>query len=353
MIERDEPRPGIMTETILAKPVPRRRVLGDGNQRRAWQDRGLTLWILGSVLLCLSATTSAQSDDPEDLLRRAELAYSQGDYSGAVAIWQPMAETGNAQAQFALGNAYERGHGLPPDMESAANWYRRAAQSGLAVAQYNLANLYLNGDGVREDPVTAIGLFRRAAEQGFVAAQFNLAYAYDSGTGVDEDRAVAATWYARAAIGGSGDAMQRLSELRREGVTPAALPALARTRPAPAPTPTPTTSAEPGSGQSAGELEPAAGPATEDAAEGWYLRLAAYRSEAAAERGWGVLIDRHPAVLKPLQHRLQAIDLGAERGRFLRLLAGPVADQQTATRRCRSIIAADGDCIPQLLSRDR
>jgi len=295
-------------------------------------------------MLCALAAHNAAANDT---LTRAEQAYSAGDYSGAVALWQPLAENGDAQAQFALGNAYERGHGVVPDIQEAARWYRSAAQSGLPQAQYNLGNLYLNGQGVEEDAVTAVGLFRLAAEQGFFPAQFNLAYAYDQGVGVRQDRAQAATWYARAAIGGSGDAMQRLSELRREGVVPAALPALQPSQTAALPRRSDASGT--GSAATAGFAATTAnnGNTGESPTPGWYLRLAAYRSEERAKHGWDLLRSRHGAVLGDLDHALHTIDLGAQRGRFLRLLAGPLPNEETARQACAAISAGGGDCLVQ------
>lgn len=64
-------------------------------------------------------------------------------------------EAGDVQAQFKLGELYERGAGVPHDWAEAARWYRRAAIQGYGPAQAELGYLYRFGLGVPEDPVEA------------------------------------------------------------------------------------------------------------------------------------------------------------------------------------------------------
>ncbi|RMD65384.1 MAG: sel1 repeat family protein, partial [Alphaproteobacteria bacterium] len=52
-------------------------------------------------------------------------AYEDGDYLRAVKIWRPLAEAGDANAQYGLGKLYETGGGdLARDYARAAKWYR-------------------------------------------------------------------------------------------------------------------------------------------------------------------------------------------------------------------------------------
>ena len=57
-------------------------------------------------------------------------AFERHDYSAARSTWLPLAEAGNAEAQFLLGTLYEEGRGVPPDFDEAAHWYERAATQG-------------------------------------------------------------------------------------------------------------------------------------------------------------------------------------------------------------------------------
>ena len=46
-------------------------------------------------------------------------AWQQGDYAKAVAIWQPLAQSGDPDAQFNMGQAYKLGRGVKTDPSAA------------------------------------------------------------------------------------------------------------------------------------------------------------------------------------------------------------------------------------------
>ncbi len=81
--------------------------------------------------------------------------YNPKDYETALNEWRPLAEQGNADAQFRLGVMYQRGHGVPQDYQQALHWYEKAAAQGHVGAQFNLGLLYQNGEGVPQDFVQA------------------------------------------------------------------------------------------------------------------------------------------------------------------------------------------------------
>ncbi len=82
-------------------------------------------------------------------------AYMRGDYATAVREWRPLAEQGDAAAQYYLGNLYRTGQGVPQDYAEAERWYRRAVEQGYASAQFNLGVIYDKGYGVPQDYVQA------------------------------------------------------------------------------------------------------------------------------------------------------------------------------------------------------
>lgn len=61
-------------------------------------------------------------------------AYEEGRYADAFRIWQPLAEAGNARAQFHLGALYFEGRGVAADMAMACTWLKRAAAGGYCCA---------------------------------------------------------------------------------------------------------------------------------------------------------------------------------------------------------------------------
>src|SRR4029078_12814415 len=74
-------------------------------------------------------------------------AWERADYPGAVAIWRPLSEGGDADAQFNIGHAYRLGRGVPLDLAAAKIWFERAARSGHLDAQTTLGLLiFQNGD---------------------------------------------------------------------------------------------------------------------------------------------------------------------------------------------------------------
>ena len=93
-------------------------------------------------------------------------AYQAGDYATALQEWRPLAEQGNATAQFNLGFMYYNGKGVPQDYAEAFKWWRLAAEQGDAIAQSNLGSLYEYGQGVPQDNVMAHMWYNLAAANG-------------------------------------------------------------------------------------------------------------------------------------------------------------------------------------------
>jgi TPR repeat protein len=59
--------------------------------------------------------------------------------------WRPLADQGNALAQFNLGLLYHEGRGVSQDYAQAVTWFRKAADQGDAEAQAALGAMYANG----------------------------------------------------------------------------------------------------------------------------------------------------------------------------------------------------------------
>jgi TPR repeat protein len=95
----------------------------------------------------------------------AKSAHEHGDDATALRLLRPLAEAGNAFAQFALGFVYDTARGTLRDDAEAAKWYRRAADQGVAGAQYNLGAMYAEGHGVPQDYVEAYKWLTLAASR--------------------------------------------------------------------------------------------------------------------------------------------------------------------------------------------
>jgi TPR repeat protein len=185
------------------------------------------------VLLIAHEAGASEASQP------GEAAYAAGDYARAYEVLVPLADSGDADAQYVLGLMYAGGHGVDQNFynagrmyrqageqghvgaqvnlgsllencrgnggcnrEDAAAWYRRAADQGDAIAQYNLGVMYGIGRGVVKNEWDAKTLFRRSAERGYAPAQYNLAVTYERGMGGPMDRVAAYAWYDQASRGG-------------------------------------------------------------------------------------------------------------------------------------------------------
>jgi hypothetical protein len=93
-------------------------------------------------------------------------SYLKGDYKAAFEEWQPLAELGDAEAQYNLGVMYDQGASVAQDLRKAASWYRKAAEQGFMDAQTNLGMMYYGGEGVSRDSTEAARWLRLAADRG-------------------------------------------------------------------------------------------------------------------------------------------------------------------------------------------
>jgi uncharacterized protein len=150
--------------------------------------------LLLSVLIAAAVPTHAHAG-----LEQGLAAYDSADYAAARKELLPLAEQGNAQAQYRLGKMANLGQGRPPDKKEAARWFHLAAEQGLAAAQGALGYLCLVGEGVSQNNDLALKWTRKAAAQGDATAQFNLSVMHGEPFGIRKDPAEALKWLRKAA----------------------------------------------------------------------------------------------------------------------------------------------------------
>ena len=179
-------------------------------------------FLMGFALLLLSSTEGWSADFQKGLD-----AAQRGDFATALREWKPLAEQGDARAQYNLGMVYNKGDGVPQDYKTAVKWWKLAAEQGDASAQSNLGYMYERGQGVPQDSKTAVKWYRLAAKQGDAVAQFNLGLMYRRGRGVLQDYVRAHMWYNIAAS--SGDEVATKSrDIVAKRLTPADISAAQR-----------------------------------------------------------------------------------------------------------------------------
>lgn len=139
-----------------------------------------------------------------------------GDYTNALAAIAPLATSGNASAQFALGNLYYHGHGVPQNYATAAKWLEQAARQNHLRAQSLLGLLYARGLGVKKDYAIAEELLARAAELGDLEAQAGLALLYASVDPDHGDKIRAHMWWSIASLRGYANAGASRDRLQQD-----------------------------------------------------------------------------------------------------------------------------------------
>ncbi len=167
-------------------------------------------------LSCLTAPARAGIDE-------GLAAYERGDYATALQEWAPLANQGDAEAQYFLGHMYVEGQGVPRQYGKAAVWIRQAAEQGNGYGQFALGYLYDKGTGVAQDDAEAARWYRKSAEQGNTVAQNNLGIMYEHGRGVPQDYVRAYLWYDLSVSLPGADrskAVRNLDEIARK-MTPA------------------------------------------------------------------------------------------------------------------------------------
>lgn len=127
-----------------------------------------------------------------------------------VATLQAAAESGDADAQFALAVRYRNGDGVDQDYTKALDLAKRSADQGYASAQTLAGMMYQNGEGVAADASEAASYYQKAAEQNDPWAQSLLGGMYLSGEGVEQNNVLAYKWLTRAAAQGNAGAKSLL-----------------------------------------------------------------------------------------------------------------------------------------------
>jgi uncharacterized protein len=106
-------------------------------------DRRRTMRWTNTILaaaMVLALVGPAMAGDWED----AKAADERGDYAIELRLLTPLADQGNATAQFNLGYLYDMSRGVPKDDAQAMKWYRLAADQDNADTQFNLGVMYAN-----------------------------------------------------------------------------------------------------------------------------------------------------------------------------------------------------------------
>lgn len=275
-------------------------------------------------------------------------AWQADDAAKAVAIWRPLAEKGDADAQFNLGQAYKLGRGVKLDLAQAQYHFERAARQGHSEAQTNLGMLlFQNGNRT-----AALRWLSSGADAGDPRAMLIYGTALFNGDGLPADRVRAYAMVSRAAAQGLAPAQSTLAEMdqlipvaeRQKGVAMAlqwskasgpaqGTSAPARISPAKGRSVVAKAAAKPASAKPTAK---AATPSTPAVQGGWRIQLGAFSNRSGAE----TLFRRLAPGLQGKQPAYVAV------GAMTRLQVGPFESRASATSACRTLAARGQPCFP-------
>jgi len=110
---------------------------------------------------------SNQQMNRDEIFLLGKLAFQSGEFDDAIEYVKPLANKGDAEAQLAIGIAYEKGK---QDYSNALRWYRLSATQNNSTAQLMIGTMYLSGKGLAIDKETGVKWIQAAANQGLEAA---------------------------------------------------------------------------------------------------------------------------------------------------------------------------------------
>jgi cell division septation protein DedD len=352
-----------------------------------------------NFLFCAAALIGMTGAAAAQDVQSGIAAWQAGDYAKAIGEWRPLADAGNADAQFNLAQAYRLGRGVPQNLNLAEQWFERAArqrheQAGTSLglllfqngrareampwiqaaatrgdprAQYVFGTALFNGDILRRDLPRAYAMMSAAAAQGFPQAQAQLSEMERQLTPADRDRGRALMVEMGSPAGTQVAAADPAPRIPQPSITQQRPPVVAqvdepRRRPdagisyAPPPEdgrgPPPIVTAPPRVSTPPARTEaprprvertpprvarPTAPAAT--ASGSWRVQLGAFGTEANARRQWSK-VQRRVAALGSLQPAY------TRAGAVTRLRVGPFANRAAADRVCAAVRATGEACLP-------
>lgn len=130
--------------------------------------------------------------------------------------YERSARHGNADAQYVMGEIFQKGLLTKRNSKVAMKWFTMAATNGHADAQYRLGCKYQNCQGKIRDYKQAHEWFARAANQNHPEAQYCLGFMHQNGQGTKKDAGLALHWYTLAYHQGHEKAQQMINTVGTE-----------------------------------------------------------------------------------------------------------------------------------------
>lgn len=109
-----------------------------------------------TLFLSLSLISGFARADDAAMMREAQQAMSEKDFTTAFADYTVLAETGNASAQYILGLMFQNGLGTQKNNQQAIKWYKSAALQGNVSARKALEKQTAQGNMMAKDALREV-----------------------------------------------------------------------------------------------------------------------------------------------------------------------------------------------------
>lgn len=127
-----------------------------------------------------------------------------------------LAQKGNAEAEFKVGEMYETGFGVDQDMKQAESWITKAAEKGHETAGFKLLYWDLEKNGVNAGNKAGLESLQTKARDGNPQAQYYVGKMYSRGVGLKKNPDEAVNWLNKAAFVGVLEAEREMVVAREQ-----------------------------------------------------------------------------------------------------------------------------------------
>lgn len=153
----------------------------------------------------------AESGKVDAQLRYAKYLFDRDEKSIAV-VWLTEANNqGSLEAEYLLGQLYEKGDGVAQDFEQSRYFFGKAADQGYAPAQYRLGKMLINAEfddpemdatsdrDLQKKITRGVALLRKSADSGYAPSQYEMGLLALNGTMTEKSPLQAFSYFKKAA----------------------------------------------------------------------------------------------------------------------------------------------------------
>jgi len=125
-----------------------------------------------------------------------------------------LAKSGNAEAQYKVGDMYETGFGVKKNQAEAMAWTQKAASKGHETAGFKLLYWDVEKNGLKGENKGKVEALKKKANNGNPQAQYYMGKMHANGVGVKKSSKEAIGWLNKAALVGVLEAERELTTVR-------------------------------------------------------------------------------------------------------------------------------------------